>query len=97
MSLKAQFSSDLDVFFNSDEFAVQAIFKESGFKSEITVLIDEVLGENGITVSTIITAKTFDVEKISKQSRLEVEGKIFGPISWSNVDGTTEIFVQELL
>ncbi len=63
MTFKTQIAADLDVFFNSDEFADSAIFTHGATVATIKVILDkEYDGSEGMgSYRYFMTAKTSDV------------------------------------
>lgn len=96
MTFKERLLLDLNVFFDTDEFAKEATFIESGFENAVRILYDENLAEDAPTTSVVITAITSEVETLSKDSHFLIDDVKFGIIAWKPDLGMTEILIQRV-
>jgi hypothetical protein len=69
MSLKQVLANDLDVFYNSDEFAISAVYNSH----EISVLSQDDIGFENSDIK-VVSAKSSDVVGIAKGDTISIDG-----------------------
>ena len=96
MNFKDQFVQDIDIFLNSDEFAEEIVFEESGFEKRVGALVNEVMSENDASISSYFTMAKTDILNITKNSTILYDGVKYGVVSWADSSGITDVLVQRI-
>ena len=82
MSFKDQLETDLAVFFNTDEYAVDVTYHHSGVTTTVTVQFFDDESDMGDSMMRKLIAKVTDVPTISKSGYFLINGDKYGVIDF---------------
>ena len=95
MTFKEQMAADIPVFINTDEFAVDAVYTHDGADSDVKVLFEKRLDDNGEFLIPVIDIDASDVPYLARGDRFVIDGTGYGVISWYDQDGIMAISLNE--